>query len=96
MVVDILKTFFPAHRYGVMKKHVMHRDVSYRNILVNPFGIPAEGPTEPTFVNTILDPSGKRHPPVALLCDLDNGCVYGEETESNVIQEHLKSRTVSL
>ncbi|SJL00051.1 uncharacterized protein ARMOST_03363 [Armillaria ostoyae] len=86
---DILE----AHRYGVMKKHVMHRDISHRNILVNPFGIPAEGPAEPTFVSTILDSSGKLHPPVALLCDLDNGCVYGEEMGSDIILEQLKSRT---
>ncbi|KAK0193673.1 hypothetical protein F5146DRAFT_1182098 [Armillaria mellea] len=88
-IYDILE----AHRYGVMKKRGMHRDVSYRNILVNPFGIPVEGPAEPTFVNTILDSPAKRHPPVALLCDLDNGCVYGEESESDIILEHLKSRT---
>lgn len=69
---DILE----AHQYAVMKKQVMHRDMSHRNILVNPFGLPDTNPEGPIFVNTILDSRNKGAQPTALICDLDNGCVY--------------------
>ncbi|KAG7444290.1 uncharacterized protein BT62DRAFT_995335 [Guyanagaster necrorhizus] len=67
---DILE----AHQYAVMKKQVMHRDMSHRNILVNPFGLPDTNPEGPIFVNTILDSRNKGAQPTALICDLDNGC----------------------
>ncbi|KAK0439669.1 hypothetical protein EV421DRAFT_847299 [Armillaria borealis] len=66
---DILE----AHRYAVMKKQVMHRDMSHQNILVNPFGIADTSPEGPIFVNTILNSQSKAQP-TALICDLDNGC----------------------
>ncbi|KAK0455450.1 uncharacterized protein EV420DRAFT_1481307 [Desarmillaria tabescens] len=85
---DILE----ALRYGI-KKHVMHRDISPRNILVNLFGVPTEALVEPTFTKTILDNSGQRHPPTALLCDLDNSGIFEGETDYRSI-ELLKSPTM--
>ncbi len=76
-----------------MKKQVMHRDMSHRNILVNPFGIADTSPEGPIFVNTILNSQSKAQP-TALICDLDNGCVYGGVESSEEIKEQLKSRTV--
>lgn len=85
---DILE----AHRYAVMKKQVMHRDISHRNILVNPFGITDTIPEGPIFVNAILNSQSKAQP-TALICDLDNGCVYRGVENSAEIKEQLKSRT---
>ncbi|KAK0218083.1 hypothetical protein IW262DRAFT_1298627 [Armillaria fumosa] len=81
-----------AHRYAVMKKQVMHRDMSHRNILVNPFGITNTSPEGPIFVNVILNSQSKAQP-TALICDLDNGCVYRGVENSAEIKEQLKSRT---
>ncbi|KAK0457673.1 uncharacterized protein EV420DRAFT_472252 [Desarmillaria tabescens] len=86
---DILE----AHRYAVMKKQVMHRDMSHRNILMNPFGIPDTNPEGPIFVNAILNSQNKGAQPTALICDLDNGCVYRGAESSEEIKEQLKSRT---
>ncbi|KAK0242034.1 hypothetical protein EDD85DRAFT_994864 [Armillaria nabsnona] len=83
---------FWDRRYGVMKKNVMHPNISPRNILVNLSSISSEALAEFTFVNTILDSSGQRYPPTALIWDLDNSSIYKRETDPRTI-ELPKSRT---
>ncbi|KAL0948326.1 hypothetical protein HGRIS_010914 [Hohenbuehelia grisea] len=63
-----------AHRFAVIHRNILHRDISM-DILVHPKGVdpePMAGP-RPKFIHEIVD--GVEHaPPVAVLCDLDNGC----------------------
>ncbi|KAL0948323.1 hypothetical protein HGRIS_010911 [Hohenbuehelia grisea] len=77
-VLEFLKAMYDvleAHRFAALDRNILHRDISMDNILIKPRGPDVEpivGP-RPKFIHEIVD--GVEHaPPVAVLCDLDNGC----------------------
>ncbi|KAL0948278.1 hypothetical protein HGRIS_010872 [Hohenbuehelia grisea] len=77
-VLEFLKAMYDvleAHRFAALDRNILHRDISQDNILVHPRGaiVPHLVGPRPKFIHEIID--GVEHaPPVAVLCDLDNGC----------------------
>ncbi|KAL0948293.1 hypothetical protein HGRIS_010886 [Hohenbuehelia grisea] len=77
-VLEFLKAMYDvleAHRFAALDRNILHRDISQENILIRPKGPDTEpmAGRRPKFIHEIVD--GIEHaPPVAVLCDLDNGC----------------------
>ncbi|KAL4265750.1 hypothetical protein AB1N83_003422 [Pleurotus pulmonarius] len=94
-----------AHRWAVKKRNVIHGDISIGNIIINPKDRSKPELDEsgrPIFINEVLT-KAKHAPPVARLCDLDNGAenernlartpTFKESLERSPVHEYLRHRT---
>ncbi|KAJ8487699.1 hypothetical protein ONZ45_g14228 [Pleurotus djamor] len=83
-LVDFLKNMYDtveAHRYAVKEKNILHRDLSWSNILrlpkeAMPLQIDEHDPTRPKFIDEVLDSTKKCAPPRILIIDLDCATEY--------------------
>ncbi|KAL0957645.1 hypothetical protein HGRIS_001427 [Hohenbuehelia grisea] len=80
-VLEFLKAMYDvleAHRFAALHRNILHRDISQDNILIHPIhpkgdDVPHMVGPRPKFIHEIME--GTEHAaPVAVLCDLDNGC----------------------
>ncbi|KAL0952354.1 hypothetical protein HGRIS_006634 [Hohenbuehelia grisea] len=77
-ILEFLKVMYDileAHRWAVATRNILHRDISWANILVHPEGSQTTNLQghRPKFIDELL--SGVPHSPSnALLFDLDNAC----------------------